>query len=63
MDIRTPGTTHLTDAQRIDWLRLIRSHRVGPHGIMAQTAALIVRGGSAASKMRRPNSPPANGSA
>jgi hypothetical protein len=28
---------HLTDAQRIDWLRLIRSDRVGPHGIMAQT--------------------------
>ncbi len=37
MDKRTPGTTHLTDAQRIDWLRLIRSDRVGPHGIMAQT--------------------------
>ena len=30
MDIRTPGTTHLTDAQRIDWLRLIRSDNVGP---------------------------------
>jgi hypothetical protein len=30
-------TTHLTDAQRIDWLRLIRSDRVGPLGIMAQT--------------------------
>jgi DNA processing protein len=37
MDKRTPGTTHLTDEQRIDWLRLIRSDRVGPHGIMAQT--------------------------
>jgi hypothetical protein len=35
MDKRTP--THLTHAQRIDWLRLIRSDRVGPHGIMAQT--------------------------
>ena len=22
MDSKTPGTTHLTDAQRIDWLRL-----------------------------------------
>jgi hypothetical protein len=33
----SPGTTHLTDEQRIDWLRLIRSDRVGPHGIMAQT--------------------------
>src|SRR6202021_2975068 len=31
MDTRTPGTTHLTDAQRVDWLRLIRSDRVGPH--------------------------------
>jgi DNA processing protein len=31
MDTRTPTTTHLTDAQRIDWLRLIRSDRVGPH--------------------------------
>jgi hypothetical protein len=37
MDKRTPGTTHLTDAQRIDWLRLIRSDNVGPRGIMAQT--------------------------
>jgi DNA processing protein len=25
-----PGTTHLTDEQRIDWLRLIRSDNVGP---------------------------------
>src|ERR1700710_1221131 len=24
------GPTHLTDAQRIDWLRLIRSDNVGP---------------------------------
>jgi hypothetical protein len=30
-------TTHLTDAERIDWLRLIRSDNVGPRGIMAQT--------------------------
>jgi hypothetical protein len=28
---------HLTDAQRIDWLRLIRSDRVEPHGIITQT--------------------------
>jgi hypothetical protein len=34
---KRPGTTHLTDAQRIDWLRLIRSDNVGPRGIMAQT--------------------------
>jgi hypothetical protein len=27
----------LTDEQRIDWLRLIRSDNVGPRGIMAQT--------------------------
>jgi DNA processing protein len=30
MDTRSPGTTHLTDAARIDWLRLIRSDNVGP---------------------------------
>ncbi|HEY8335538.1 MAG TPA: hypothetical protein VIQ05_17240 [Tardiphaga sp.] len=34
-DNQTP--IHLTDAQRIDWLRLIRSDNVGPRGIMAQT--------------------------
>jgi hypothetical protein len=28
---------HLTDEQRIDWLRLIRSDNVGPRGIMPQT--------------------------
>jgi len=27
----------LTDAQRLDWLQLIRSDNVGPRGIMAQT--------------------------
>ena len=30
MDIRASNTTDLTDAQRIDWLRLIRSDHVGP---------------------------------
>jgi DNA processing protein len=30
MDSKTSGTTHLTDTQRIDWLRLIRSDNVGP---------------------------------
>ena len=30
MDSKTPNTTSLTDAQRIDWLRLIRSDNVGP---------------------------------
>jgi DNA processing protein len=27
----------LSDEQRLDWLRLIRSDNVGPRGIMAQT--------------------------
>jgi hypothetical protein len=27
----------LTEEQRIDWLRLIRSQNIGPRGIMAQT--------------------------
>jgi DNA processing protein len=30
MDSKTPDTTYLTDAQRLDWLRLIRSDHVGP---------------------------------
>jgi DNA processing protein len=30
VDIKTSTATHLTDAQRIDWLRLIRSDNVGP---------------------------------
>ena len=38
MDISTiHRTTNLTDAQRIDWLRLIRSDNVRPRAIMAQT--------------------------
>jgi hypothetical protein len=32
---------HLTDEQRLDWLRLIRSQNVGPRGIMAQTPQAI----------------------
>jgi DNA processing protein len=35
MDTKTPSTTQLTDAQRIDWLRLIRSDNVGPRGVCA----------------------------
>ena len=31
MDTKTSSTINLTDEQRIDWLRLIRSDRVGPH--------------------------------
>jgi DprA-like N-terminal HHH domain len=34
-----PTNTSLTDAERIDRLRLIRSDNVGPRGIMAQTPA------------------------
>jgi DNA processing protein len=30
VDTKTSSTAHLTDAQRIDWLRLIRSDNVGP---------------------------------
>jgi DNA processing protein len=37
MDKRTPNTTQLSDEQRVEWLRLIRSDNVGPRGIMAQT--------------------------
>jgi hypothetical protein len=44
MDKKTPGTTNLTDAQRVDWLRLIRSDNVGPRGIMAQTPQANARG-------------------
>jgi hypothetical protein len=36
MDERT-RTTELSDTERLDWLRLIRSDNVGPRGIMAQT--------------------------
>jgi hypothetical protein len=35
---------HLTDEQRLDWLRLIRSQNVGPRGIMAQTPQALLRG-------------------
>jgi DNA processing protein len=37
MDTRTPSTTHLTDAQRVDWLRLIRSDNVGPRTFRSLT--------------------------
>jgi hypothetical protein len=37
MDTRAPQTTEITEADRIDRLRLIRSDNVGPRGIMAQT--------------------------
>ncbi len=34
----------LTDEQRLDWLRLIRSQNVGPRGIMAQTPQVYLQG-------------------
>jgi hypothetical protein len=34
---RPAHSIHLTDEQRLDWLRLIRGQNVGPRGIMAQT--------------------------
>jgi DNA processing protein len=49
MDTKTPVTTHLSDAQRIDWLRLIRSDRVGPHTFRS----LINHFGSARSALER----------
>jgi DNA processing protein len=41
MHDRTPQQPGLTDADRIDRLRLIRSDNVGPRGIMAQTPQAI----------------------
>jgi DNA processing protein len=49
VDTRTPSTTHLTDAQRIDWLRLIRSDNVGPRTFRS----LINHFGSARSALER----------
>src|SRR6266581_9775809 len=49
MDIRTPSTTHSTDAQRVDWLRLIRSDNVGPRTFRS----LINHFGSARTALQR----------
>jgi DNA processing protein len=49
VDTRTSSTTHLTDAQRIDWLRLIRSDHVGPRTFRS----LINHFGSARSALER----------
>src|SRR3979409_1425705 len=49
MDIRTANTTHLTDEQRIDWLRLIRSDNVGPRTFRS----LINHFGSARTALQR----------
>ena len=37
----TSNTLYLTEADRIDRLRLIRSDNIGPRGIMAQTPQVI----------------------
>jgi len=60
VDIKTSTSTHLTDEQRIDWLRLIRSDNVGPrtfrslinhfgsaHAALARLPDLARRGGAA----------------
>src|SRR4051795_11982389 len=49
MDQRTPGTPHVTEVQRIDWLRLIRSDNVGPRTFRS----LINHFGSARSALER----------
>src|SRR5580704_10449581 len=49
MDSKTPGMTHLTDDQRIDWLRLIRSDNVGPRTFRS----LIRHFGSARTALER----------
>src|SRR3954466_1910485 len=49
MDQRTPGTPHVTEVQRIDWLRLIRSDNVGPRTFRS----LINHFGSARTALER----------
>jgi DNA processing protein len=49
MDTQTPSTTQLTDEQRIDWLRLIRSDNVGPRTFRS----LINHFGSARTALER----------
>src|SRR5258707_12743738 len=49
MDIKTSNTTHLTDEQRVDWLRLIRSDNVGPRTFRS----LINHFGSARTALQR----------
>ncbi|WP_376711723.1 hypothetical protein [Bradyrhizobium altum] len=44
MHDRSPSTTELTDTERLNRLRLIRSDNVGPRGIMAQTPQAAKRG-------------------
>jgi DNA processing protein len=49
VDIKTSGTTNLTDEQRIGWLRLIRSDNVGPRTFRS----LIHHFGSARTALQR----------
>jgi DNA processing protein len=49
VDIKTSSTAHLTDDQRIDWLRLIRSDNVGPRTFRS----LINHFGNARSALER----------
>jgi DNA processing protein len=49
VDIKTSDATHLTDEQRIDWLRLIRSDNVGPRTFRS----LINHFGSARTALQR----------
>jgi DNA processing protein len=49
VDIKTSTTTHLTDEQRVDWLRLIRSDNVGPRTFRS----LINHSGSARTALQR----------
>src|SRR3981081_4872566 len=49
MDTQTPSTTQLTDEQRIDWLRLVRSDNVGPRTFRS----LINHFGGAGSALER----------
>jgi DNA processing protein len=49
MDTRSPSTANLTDAQRVDWLRLIRSDNVGPRTFRS----LLNHFGSARSALER----------
>jgi DNA processing protein len=49
VDIKTSSTTHLSDEQRIDWLRLIRSDNVGPRTFRS----LINHFGSARTALQR----------
>ena len=49
MNSASQATTHLTDAKRIDWLRLIRSDRIGPRTFRS----LINHFGSAAAALDR----------